>query len=139
MARTSALPLIDTFIVLTVCTDSYHKAIFGVGTYCVNKCKILQLFNACFCFRNDWVGRTPVPTHFFIVLTICSDPDTDIGPLCDVEDLQVAAYIFPHTEGIRTCDGVSLSEGTFFFLVCMGSGIQLIISNKLYRMFKTLI
>lgn len=55
-------------------------------------------------WTNDWVGRTPVPTHFFIVLTICSDPGTAVGPFCPIEDLQVAAYIFPHTEGIKTCD-----------------------------------
>lgn len=71
-----------------------------------------------------------MPTHFFIVLTICSDPDTAVGPRCPLEDLQVTAYIFPHTEGIKTCDGVSaaclnLSQRTFP-LVCQVTGIQIL-------------
>ncbi|XP_071837292.1 venom phosphodiesterase-like isoform X3 [Apostichopus japonicus] len=81
-------------------------------------------------FRSyAWVEKTPVPTHYYLVVTRCQDATQSVS-LCPVEDLETVAYIFPHTKEtirgdssiqdfMRTYQASVLDveriSGTFFF------------------------
>ncbi|XP_072045902.1 venom phosphodiesterase-like [Amphiura filiformis] len=56
--------------------------------------------NGEFSESNLWVGDTPVPTHYFLVVTRClNDSTTEDTPLkeCSYDRIATMTFIFPHT------------------------------------------
>ena len=52
-----------------------------------------------------WVGNTPLPTHYYGVVTRCHINGTIASTLqgCQPEHIQFIAWIFPHVNDIPTC------------------------------------
>ncbi|XP_077991249.1 venom phosphodiesterase 2-like isoform X2 [Glandiceps talaboti] len=51
---------------------------------------------------SAWIGNTPIPTHYWAILTRCHG-NKRISTFCPMEDREYMSFIFPHSDGIKSC------------------------------------